>query len=191
MSEVFRLRFKSGDFEVEVESSQQSYTDAKFRELLELELGKTNPPESAKTPNPRLASKTSRRKTAVNLPVDGSQDNSSDVIVAEIVDSIKNSPDFPAIEKNILKQKARIPRMLLCYYFAYKHAGDLALTNRDIESITDKLRVRIELPNVAKLIREGASKYLAAYKGTGAAKYRINTKGIDAFEKALRGEKWQ
>ncbi len=130
MSEVFRLRYKSGDFEVEVESSQQAYTDAKFRELLEL--GRTNILVPAKTQRPRSASNTVKAKTTAAPITDGLQDNSSDDIIAEIVGSIKNSPDYPSIEKNILKRKAQVPRMLLCYYFAYKHAEDLSLTNRDI-----------------------------------------------------------
>jgi hypothetical protein len=186
--DTFRVRYKLGDFEVEVESSQQAYVDTKLQELLK-EASVLPKPPSAVLGKAKTVSHAPNRAKTVPISEEPINDSSEDIIKA-VVDGIRNSPDSLAIEKNILKKSDRLARLLMCYYFAYKHAGDASLTNKDVEAITDKLRIKIAEPNVAKTIREKAGKYLTSEKGQGkaATRFKIKQSGIDAFEIILKGE---
>lgn len=189
MTSLYRVRYKKGDFEVEVESSEQNYVDTKMRELLETDFKKP----SGDTSGRKRAAKPSRASS--RKVVESTSDNGDEVAestLTEIITSINDADNFKDIEKHVLDQRDRLPRILMCYYFAHKHQSDPALITTHVERITEHFRVRIAASNVAKVIREGASQYLTGdrvRKRGVATNYKINRTGIDAFEKIMRGEK--
>ncbi len=189
MTKLYRVRYKKGDFEVEVESSEQSYVDTKLRELLETDFKKPTE-DTGKRKQAAKPPRTSIRKAiGPNL---GNHDEVSESTLAEIITGINDVDNFKDIEKHVLDKRDRLPRILMCYYFAHKHLKDPALTTTHVERITEHFRVKIAGPNTAKVIREGASQYLTADKVRKrgvAVNYKINRRGIDAFEKVVRGEK--
>ena len=188
MTNTYRVRYKQGEFEIEVESSDQSYVDAKVRELLggKPEITVREPSKRTRTAKP---AKPPRARVDRSAP-DGN-DDVADTDIAAIVASIHEAPNFDKIDRNVLKQRGELGRILMCFYFAYKYAENLLLSTGHVERITDQLRVKIASTNVARKIREGASQYLTAdgvrKKGVPTY-YKINRRGIETFERIMRRE---
>jgi hypothetical protein len=184
MANIYRVRYKKGDVELDIESSDKEYVDRKLAEFWK-------PGEEQQTERAGLS-----RKDALNGT--GEPDGSNlgakvpDCVLVTLIARINEAENYEDIAKNILDKTDRTARILLCYYFARKHPMDPALTSTHVERITEHLGMKIASPNVAKVIREGAGKYLTAdrvrKKGI-AVHYKINRRGIAIFEKIARGER--
>lgn len=103
MSGNYRVRYRNGEFEVEVESSEKSYVDSTLKELLEKE-----GVHSTKTSS---ASKTSTKKKkpvgkSNSAPEVNSENNEVDI--AKLVSAINDADDHENIEKNILMKAAQL-----------------------------------------------------------------------------------
>jgi hypothetical protein len=186
IANIYRVRYKKGDVELDIESSDREYVDRKLAELWKVE----------ETQNHVKNGERSRRKEKTRERDDksGSDGNTrvTDSVLAEIVASVSDANNYEDIGKYVLDRPNRTARILMCYYFAHKHPRDPALTSTNVELITKQLRIGIAAPNVAKVIREGASKYLMAdrvRKRGFAVHYKINRRGIAIFEKIVSGQK--
>jgi len=178
MAGSYRVRYKRGDIEVEVESTDKNYVAQKLEELLNLRTGAPTPVKQAK-PKPSSQPATPSPATA-----------DEELDVAVLVTAIHEDPNFDSIEKHILEKRSIDARVLLCFEFAHR-VGYLQMSTGDVERVTDELGVKIEAPNVAKAIRNRLKKYLSAGRARKKGiktPYKINRAGRNAFEKILRGE---
>lgn len=185
MANIYRVRYKKGDVELDIESSDKEYVDRKLAELWEVE----------DTQNRVNNGERSRKKaTPKRDDTSGSDGNTrvADSVLADIVASVSEADNYEDIGKYVLDRPNRTARILMCYYFAHKHPTDPALTSTNVERITKQLGIGIAAPNIAKVIREGVSKYLMAdrvRKRGFAVHYKINRRGIAIFEKIVSGQK--
>ncbi len=170
MTSSYRVRYSRGDIEIEVESSEKEYVDAKLAELLKLKLVELAPKaesESAST-KPIRRKRTSQVAHATNTP--DAQNDASAVTVTALVDAIHQAANFSEIETNILKKRNQLGRILLCFYFAYKQFDQAALTAKQVEEVPDRLGNQIKDTNVSKIIRGRAKLYLTPVESHGDAK---------------------
>jgi hypothetical protein len=189
MPNIYRVRYKKGDVELDIESSDKDYVDGKLGEILKLEAEVP----AQEVANGRRGHRHGERGTSQKSQVasDGGG-RVTESVLAEIIASINDAENYEDLGKYVLDKADRTARILMCYYFAHKHGGDAALTSTHIERITAQLGVKIAAANVAKVIRESASQYLAGdrvRKQGFAVHYKINRRGIAVFEKMIKGEK--
>jgi hypothetical protein len=186
MREIYRVRYKHGDVELDIESSDKEYIDKKLAEV------RTSNQE-APGKNGGSQRRSRRKKSA---PTEGQirtgDDQVADAVLTQIIASVNDADNYDDIAKYVLDRADRTARILMCYYFAHQHTTDPAMTTTDVERITSQLGVKIAQPNVAKVIREGAGRYLTAdrvRRRGQAVRYKINRRGIAAFEEAVAGGK--
>jgi hypothetical protein len=175
---VFRAKVQLGDTEVEVEAG----SPAELREAIESVRGDFG------------------TGTGVSgLIGDGLADDPSAAIkkstpsgiarsLIDVVNAIKESDRYDAIESRILDKKPMLPRVLLCSYFANKTLDDPYLTTSQVETITHDLGVRIKASNVSGCFTDSGRAYFTAdrvrRKGV-AVRYKINRAGIRYVEGML------
>ena len=180
MADNYRIKYKAGDFEVEIESTDKSFVETKLNELI----------KEASIPKTKAPKKTTTRKGSPSTPkASRNTDNDeSSVDIMTIVNTINETDYHDQIEEKILKKVNQLNRILLVFYFVHKlYSSSTTITTGDIEKITDQLGVKIKYQNVAKNIKKNA-KFFAAdtvrKKGT-ATKYKINKKGIDEYDQII------
>ena len=179
MTNNYRVRYRNGDLEIEVESADKAYVDSKLSELLEKDV----------KPAIKTKTKTKSIKPKTRKPVNNEEENSVDV--PTLVDAINESDKHENIEKNILNKPSQINRIILCLYYASEVLDPPCLTTGDIEKITNQLGVKLSSQNAAKTIKAN-QKYFTAdqVRKVGAIiKYKLNRKGISAYGHILNGEK--
>ena len=181
----YRVRYKKGDFEVEIESSEKEYVDSKLTELLDSTL-------DAKAPKDVKKKKASKRKPKISREDQESKSESDDnVDILSLVEAINGSEDRDSIETNILEKSNALNRIILCLKFAELIQDSPYLSTGHIQAITDQLNVKITSQNAGTKIKAN-QKYFAAdgVRKTGAQiKYKLNRKGLTAYESILKGEK--
>src|SRR5712664_262384 len=185
MANIYRVRYKKGDVELDIESSDKQYVDRKLAELWKVD-------ESPRDVTRGRSAKKEKTKATENGDDVEASVKVSDRVLANIISSINDAANYDNIAKHVLDKTDRNARILLCYYFAHKHATDPALTSTHVERLTGQLGIKIASPNVAKVIRQGTSKYLTAdrvRKQGLAVHYQINRRGIAAFENIVSGKK--
>jgi hypothetical protein len=183
MSNIYRVCYKKGDVELNVESSDKDYIDGKLAEFWNPSVGECITAMNFGQPN----------RNNLNEVADSSKSSTSvsEAVLASIIGSINDAENYDDIERHVLDRPDRIGRILMCYYFAYKHPVDPPLTTTHVERITSQLGIKIASANVAKVIRGGAGKYLTAdrvrQKGIGVH-YKINRRGTSFFEQITSGQ---
>lgn len=186
MSELYKVKLRIGTSIIEVESTDKSYVDGKLNEYLE----KFSDTDNLESKTGKQRKKASKNKTKTKT---GKVNNESkEVSISDLVAMIHDDETYESIEKNILNKRDRLGKILLCYYFANNHQDGPEITTGQVELLTDQLRIKIASSNVAKVIRQGASKYLTAdqvRKRGATVKYKINRQGIKKYEAILKGEK--
>jgi hypothetical protein len=185
MDSNYRVRYKNGDFEIEVESSDKNYVDAKIIELIAKELSgvSTKKNQEKKSTHPK---KNSIKKTKINA----SENTEEPVDITAIVSAINDDDDHEKIEEQILNKSGQLPRIIMSLYFAQEVLNS-PITTGDIQTITDQLGIKIGSANAANTIK-GNLKFFTAdtvRKKGAVIKYKLNRKGIDAYKKILNGEK--
>lgn len=113
--------------------------------------------------------------------------------ITEIVNAIKNSEEFDAIEKFILDQPNRVHRVLLPLYIVHSHLQNrYGLTSGDIKRITIDLGIPISQSNIAKVLAGSASRYVIGdkvrLKGS-PVRYRIARRGEQQVKLVLNPKK--
>jgi len=185
MENIYRVSYKIGSFEIEVESSDKEYVDSKLRELLARGGDKAIQIEQRdkKVVRPENMTPKKSGETSDRTEVEGSID------IAAIVSAINDNDDHEKIEINILNKSGQLPRIIMCLYFAEDVYG-APITTGDIHSITDQLGIKISAANAGTTIKNH-QKYFAAdtvRKKGAVIKYKLNRKGNEAYKKLLNGE---
>jgi hypothetical protein len=186
MREIYRVKYKRGDVELDIESSDKDYIDQKLAEM-----GVSGPETPGK--NGDSERRSHRKKSAPTSGQIRADDGQvADAVLAQIIASVNDADNYDHIARCVLDRADRTARILMCYYFAHQHQTDPAMTTTDVERITSQLGVKIAQPNVAKVIRQGAGTYLTAdrvRRRGQAVRYKINRRGIAAFEEIVAGGK--
>ena len=101
---------------------------------------------------------------------------------ARVVNAMKDSDDWDAIEKNILDKSDRLPRVLLPLYAIKTYLKeDQELTSGDVNRITKELGVPVSQPNASSALSGAGSKYVMAG--------RSRVKGVPVgYKLSRRGE---
>jgi hypothetical protein len=177
MANNYRLKYKHGDFELEIESTDKAFVESKLKELIQQE--QERQPLLPKNPAPK-------HKTGSSTDP-GDEDSNSNIDVAKVVNEINDSDKHSVIEKEIINRSNRLKRILLVLYFSNELYPQVPITTGEIEKITDQLGIKIASPNVASAIKENLKFFTAdAVRKRGAiVKYKINKKGIDEIKKIL------
>jgi hypothetical protein len=182
MSNNYRVHYKKGDTEIEVESTDKNYIDAMLAKLIELQ-------PKVHVPGPGKKKK-QQRGAPVRATADAAEGEELMIDVPTIVKNIHESDSFEQIEQNILNKKSQLGRVLLASYFAHQ-VGQEHLTTGDIEDITDELGVKIAQSNVSHCIADNRKYFTAGTTRKKGAKvpYKLNRQGANTFEKLLKQQK--
>jgi hypothetical protein len=190
MADNYRVRYRQGDVEIEVESSEKDYVDAKFQELLKLDSIELTAPVGGEVAAKQVIRAARKPRSATVKIPSATHDEDASVEVTAIIDAIHQAEKFPEIETNVLKKRDQLGRILLCFYFAYTQFNQAALSAKQVEEITDRLGNQIKDTNVSKTIRNKAKPYLTLVTLGGDTKmFKMNIRGKDAFEKILSNQK--
>jgi hypothetical protein len=183
MSNNYRVHYKRGDLEIEVEATDKNYVDQMLHKLV---TSSPEPPEPPKKRNGKGRHKDQLREE--RQPAQGQTEQDTSVNVTEVVARINDSDDYGQIENNILNKSRVLPRVLLAFHFAHENGSDF-ITTGDVEAITDQLRIKIAKQNVSHCISENTKYFTAAKVIRQGAKvpYKLNRQGISAFQKCLTG----
>lgn len=181
MSENYRVRYKSGEFEIEVESNEKNFVDSKLKELLQTTLTVESKPST--TPKKKQTNNVSRKS-----PAGENQNEENGLDILQIVNAINESDDNSKIDEQILQKSSQLNRVLLVLYFVLEEYDNSTFcSTSEVDKITDQLGVRMKAPNVAGQFKTN-SKYFAAsgVRTKGAQiKYKLNRKGISEYERII------
>lgn len=121
-----------------------------------------------------------------------SSTNQPKVDVSAVVNAIKNSDDWDAIEEKVLNKSSQLGRLLLPLYAAKKYLNlDIGLSSGDIARTTRELSVPLSTSNASKALSGAASKYVigdAVRKQGNMVRYALHKRGVDYFESLLAAE---
>jgi len=183
MSNNYRVHYRKGELDIEVESTDKNYVDSKVAELL-ASSSRSSYPQKIESAGPPLS------RVRKEKPASEGESAKPEIDVAGVVAKIQDSDKTESIEKNILNKAGRLPRILLVFQFAHEHRIDF-LTTGDIEDITDQLGTKISQSNVAHCIADNRKYFTAKSVRRRGAKvpYKINRQGELALDKFIAGEK--
>ncbi|MFA5958844.1 MAG: hypothetical protein WC811_19950 [Hyphomicrobium sp.] len=120
-----------------------------------------------------------------------SADDSEVPDIASIVSIVKDCEEAERIELVVLDRPDVLNRVLLCLWVVNRYVSPtMGLTSGDIEKITDQLGVRISTANASKMLSGKAKAFVsgdAVRKQGAAVHYRLNRRGLQAFESVLDG----
>ena len=182
----YRVHYKKGDVEIEVESTDKDYVDTMLKKLVTME------PTSSKSTKDQSSAKKGkggkRPKTKSSKKVEVSEESELDI--PSLVAKIHDDDNFAAIEEHILNKHGQLQRVLLILFFA-KEMGSEHLTSGQISAVTNELGVNLSQANVSRTLSDKRKFFTAGTVRKKGAKvlYKLNRQGIKAFEKCLRGEK--
>ena len=183
MSNSYRVRYKVGDFEIEIESSDKEYVESKLKELLNkklLEAVKTRRRETEELPPRGKAKKKQAPKKEEEAKLD----------IPGFVDHIKELDDYLILEEKVLNQNQQLPKILMCLYYAKDFFDSPFLTTGQIETITDQFGAKIKKGNVGAKIKK-EKKYFTAdrvRKKGAIMQYKLTRPGLQEFQKYLKEE---
>jgi hypothetical protein len=122
-------------------------------------------------------------------PEAGDEDAEPDI--ARIAAIIKDCDQAEAIAARVLDRPDMLNKVLLCLWAVNRFVNpNMGLTSGDVEKITDQLHVRISTPNASKTLSGRANAFVSGdsvRKQGSAVHYRINRRGLQAFEAVLSG----
>ena len=182
MTKTYRVHYKKGDTDIEVESTDKDYVDAMLAKLISASPGRSCE---------NIATK-SHKQISSNLVAGAKEaaDNKAPVEVARVAARIHDADNFSNIEKNVLDKSAQLPRVLLVLKFA-QDAGYPWLTTGDIEAVTNELNVKMSTANISNCISSNRSFFTSDSVRRKGAKvpYKINRHGMAALDNFISGEK--
>lgn len=182
----YRVHYKKGDIEVEVESTDKDYVDQMLQKFLPPQGPQTllrKPPERKHKPL-RTGDRQTRDKGAA------ANEQETTINYAAIANAVHESDKTEDIQKNILNKRNSLGRILTAFHFAHE-TGNEYLTTGDVEKITDQLGVKISQPNVSHCIAVNRKYFSAGRTRRRGAKvpYKLNRQGELAYERCLAGQK--
>jgi hypothetical protein len=187
VAQTYKVKYRKGDLEVEIESTDKEYVDKKLEELT-----KTSEAEMTKGSGATSVHKhgqSGRGASRIKQTVEPSA-NQQKIDVASLVGKIKEDDRSAGINQYIVDKPARLPRILLALFLAKEHLESPYLTTGQIESITDEMGIKVKSSNISTTIRAN-SKFFAAdgVRRKGAImRFKLNRQGLNAFESCLKGE---
>lgn len=188
MAENYRVRVKRGDQEIEVESSDKAYVDAKLKALLDQEnatLLSSHPSDT-----PRKGKDTGRpKKTAPKKNT--SDETAPSLDIAALVGHIKEAPDYSKLEERILNKRDQLARIMMCMHYAAEVCDDPHVTTGQVEAITDQFGVKVTMANAANNIKKNQRFFTGKTirKKGQPVPYKLNRQGETAFRALLQGTK--
>lgn len=186
----YRLHYKKGEVEIQLESTDQKYVDETFDKLLTMSglvKGKVEAGARVETPVEKSQEQNNDSPSTVNR---GEADSVIDI--AAIANMVHESDKYADIEKNILHTRSILARILLVFHFAHA-AGYNTISTGDVERITDQLGVKIGTANVSNTISANRKYFSASEVRQKGARvpYKLNLQGQKAFEAFAAGQKPQ
>lgn len=180
MAKKYKVRMKSGDYEIEIESNDKNYVNSKLKEFLS---------EKSSPSTKSIPTKTHKgRKVNIKESKEALAETKLDIV--GLVAHIKDSDKYSQAEDNIIDKKDELPKIMMCMYFKNEFSDDPYLTTGQVEKITDQLGIKLKMSNVASKIRNNQAYFTAKtvrQKGKPVP-YKLNRRGEKAFEKYLKGE---
>jgi hypothetical protein len=182
----YRVHYKKGDIEVEVESTDKGYVDQMLQKFLSPQAVQTSLPGLPKQKRKPL--QTGRRQTQDKEAAANEQETTIDY--AAVANAVHESDRTEDIQKNVLDKRDSLGRILAAFHFAHE-TGNEYLTTGDVEKITDQLRVKISQPNASRCVAANRKYFSAQTSRRRGAKvpYKLNRQGEIAYEKCLTGQK--
>ncbi len=182
----YRVHYKKGDIEIEVESTDKGYVDQMLQKFLPPQASQTlqrKPPE--RKPKPL---RTGHRQTRDKEAAPNEQETTIDY--AAVANAVHESDKTEDIQKNVLDKRDSLGRILTAFHFAHE-TGNEHLTTGDIEKITDQLRVKISKSNVSHCMATNRRYFSAGTTRRRGAKvpYKLNRQGELAYKRCLAGQK--
>ncbi len=109
-----------------------------------------------------------------------------------IVNHIKTCDQTDQIDKEILRKRNRVNRVLLPLYIVKEHMGDsYGLTSGDIKKVLHELGVSLSHGNVSSALSGIAKKYVIGDKtrvSGVAVRYKLSVHGLPLIKKVIQGE---
>lgn len=175
-----RLRATVNGNEVEVEGSDSSIVLREFAALSKRYLDTPDdatgrPPDSKRKPSTHDNPK---------LKAPGEASDGQSFSASAIANSVHESDEHAAIDREVLGKRDRVAKVLLCIDFAQR-SGVSSVSAKQIELITSELGIRIDQANVAKVLRESARSLVEAIRSEAVATFRLNRRGKDFLTNLL------
>src|ERR1051325_6178251 len=114
MSEIYRVRYKRGDIELDIESSDKEYIDKKLAEIQSSTVAVATANVRAQRGNRSKGSTKTITSVDESLSV-----QAHDSMLAAIIATINDAEDYDVLAKRVLDQSDRTARILMCFYFAH------------------------------------------------------------------------
>ena len=181
MSTEYRVRYKKGDTEIEIQSGEKEYVNSMFDKLMTMISRHHELPAIVR----RTTSQRSRPKVqSGNAGSDATQDTTVDA--ADIANKVNEADNHTKIVQHILNKPKRLPKVLLAFHFAHECGFD-QLTSGDVEKITDELGVKVEHTSASHCISDNRRFFSAGAARRRGAKirYKLNHQGEQTYKKVL------
>lgn len=124
--------------------------------------------------------------------MDEPSEQSVELSLSDIVNTIKTCQEAEAIEDNILDQSIEVNRVLLPLYIINKYMDNrFSLTTSEIAKITTDLGVRVFRQNVNRSLTGSGSGYVitdSVRKAGIPTKYRLNRRGEKYMKSVIHGD---
>jgi len=182
----YRVHYKKGDIEVEVESTDKGYVDQMLQKFLSPQAVQISLPGLPKQKRKPL--QTGRRQKQGKEAAGEEQETTVDF--AAVANAVHESDKTKDIDQNVLNKRGLLGRILIAFHFAHE-TGNEYLTTGDVEKITDQLGVKIAQSNVSHCIAANRKYFSAGTTRRRGAKvpYKLNRQGKLAYERCLAGQK--
>ena len=176
MSPDFRVRYKKGDIEIEIQATDKAYVNSMLDRLLMIST------ESRVSPPP---------KQQHRIPSSGAKGRTPDdtnVDAVRVSNAINDTENHAQIEKNILNKGNRLNKILMAFHFAHD-CGYKELTTGDVEKITDQVGIKISKSSASHCISDNRKFFSAgAARQQGAIiPYKLNRQGEIEYQSIFAG----
>lgn len=178
MENNYKIKYKNGNVEFEIESTDKMFVEERLKDLLG-----TNIKPAAPKQQPAKKAKTIIKDEHQTL------EGESTLSVMAVYNSIIDSDQHNIIEDKILNKSNNLHKILLIAYHANIINSGEYFTTSFIQDVTDQLGIKIATRNVASKMKS-ENKYFTVEnlrKQGAAVNYKINRKGIQEFEKIING----
>ncbi|MCA6118138.1 hypothetical protein J6524_25145 [Bradyrhizobium sp. WSM 1738] len=184
MSDLVKIRLRSGDAEIELEGARSDVDHLLERWWQQLgpSKGRRESPEGG---SGREERKASSRRPAPAVPTDSKTANGPDP--TDVANRVKESEHFRQIERKIL----HAPRDLYNKAAFPLWFSDEALTSGAVHRILEALDVRIDLPSISRVMKKHSKQFLLSGKrqrGGAPSAYRLTANARSEFQKWLMAE---
>lgn len=146
---------------------------------------------STAAPAPAAPANSARTFTPAPAPAEGDIPPDAEPDIARIVGLIKDCDEAELIDSKVLAKRDALNRVLMCLWVVQKYVHPmLGLTSGDVERITDQLGVKVAISHASTTLSDRAKAFVtgdAVRKQGAPVRYRLNRRGMAAFEEVLNG----